>query len=126
MSPDGGTRYVANVDGRHIWAHRLNNNGDAVDGVPFAKLQTKASARGKVSVSSLIVDDAGRIYASTESTIQVFDPEGRLCGSIDLPGGAGDEPATLGWGVGKERCYLVVNLGNRWFARKLRANEGVE
>lgn len=124
-SPDGGTRYVANVDGKHIWAHRLNDKGEAIDGTPFAKLRSETSVRGKVSVSSMIVDDKGRIYVSTETTIQFFDPEGRLCGSIALPGG-GDEPATLGWGVGKERCYLVVNVGNRWFARKLRANEGDE
>jgi gluconolactonase len=32
------------------------------------------------------VDSAGRVYASSFSGVQVFDPIGRLIGEIELPG----------------------------------------
>jgi gluconolactonase len=58
----------------------------------------------------LKVDDAGRVYASSFSGVQVFTPDGDLIGEIPLPG-----VVNFAWG-GKEKTILFITRDNAVWA----------
>jgi gluconolactonase len=79
LSPDGRTLYVSdNGAPHHLIAFEVTSNG-AADGRVLA-VGTPEHPDG------LKVDADGRIYASAAHGIQLFAPDGRELGSIELPG----------------------------------------
>jgi gluconolactonase len=81
VSPDGGTLYVGDGEGKFIWAFVRDG---VKTGQPYCPLRmprgTKASG-----VTALATDTDGRIYAVTPLGVQIFDPTGRLCGVLTKP-----------------------------------------
>ena len=63
----------------------------------------------------LQVDDAGRVYASSFSGVQVFTPGGELIGEIRLPGAV-----NFTWG-GREGRILFITRDNAVWAAELAA-----
>ncbi len=99
LSKDGATLYAGYPDRSAVWAYPVQNGRPVLDaGAPYAPLRIVAGydnsreAREKrkanpptLAVLALVVDPAGRIYAATTKDVQVFDPTGRLCGTLPLP-----------------------------------------
>lgn len=114
---DGGTLYAAAKAGRHVWAFRLGQDGQAKDPAPYCPLRLKKGAE-TLTVTDLTTDTAGRIYAATPDGIQVFDPTGRLSGVLLLP--EVGTPNRLGW-EGEQRDQLIVWIGPKKYGRFMKA-----
>jgi hypothetical protein len=116
FSPDRGTVYLCSPKANFIEATR--SDGRSVppnQGIPYCPLRVKRGEK-TIKVAGLAIDRDGRIYASTEIGVQVFDPTGRLCGVL-TPAASGpltpDEFAFEG-----DKLTLWIN--GRKYARKLR------
>jgi hypothetical protein len=113
LSPDRGTVFYAKPDERFLFAYSVTPgvvNGESFK--PYAPLRTRRGEQ-TIRVTGLTVDRDGRIYASTEIGVQVFDPTGRLCGVLT--------PAAQGvpYGMGFEGDRLTMWIGDTKYARKL-------
>jgi hypothetical protein len=81
---DRHTLVVADADGRHLWAFRIEKDGKLTAGDKYYAL---AAPRGqvKLAVAAIACDPMNRLYAAAENGIQIFDPTARLCGVITCP-----------------------------------------
>lgn len=113
LSPDRGTVFYAKPDERFLFA--LPVTPGVIKGESFKPYAPLRVRRGEqtIRVTGLTVDRDGRVYASTEIGVQVFDPTGRLCGVL--------APAALGvpYGMGFEGDRLTMWIGDTKYARKL-------
>lgn len=132
VTKDGATMYVGFADRAAVWAYPVKQDGspDMAAGAPYAPLRivegydNSREAREKreakpstLAVTALLIDSAGRIYAATPHNIQVFDPTGRICGTLPLP--AAGEVRGLAW-IDKPSPALGVNLGGTVWSRAMK------
>ncbi|QJW95904.1 hypothetical protein FTUN_3458 [Frigoriglobus tundricola] len=110
-SASGGTIYVSGLDTNYLWAYPANAKGVAGIGARYCPLRTRPGEPG--APCSLTADKGGRIYAATEIGVQVFDPDGRLCG-VMTPAAEG-KPENLAF----EGDTLTLWIGDTKYARKL-------
>jgi hypothetical protein len=132
ISPDNGTLLVADAAGRHVWAYRVEKNGDLSAGEKyitlrvspyFAKtLKEKAPPEPRSEASAIVWDQAGRIYVGTKLGVQVFDPTGRLCGVLEQP--SKKAVAGLAFG-GVADDALVVACGDEIYWRRLKTRSAL-
>jgi sugar lactone lactonase YvrE len=115
--PDGRRLVVGDADGKHLWAFRVEKEGDLTAGDRYYALRVKRG-QTKSGVSALTVDDKGRLYAGTPLGVQVFDPTGRLCGVLLKPSAA--DPTAIAFG-GPERDLLFVAHGAEVYVRKTQS-----
>jgi hypothetical protein len=113
QTPDGCTVFVAFNRGSFLHAHAIGKDGALQPGHPYAPLRTRRGEK-EIGVTSLAVDQAGRIYAATEIGVQVFDPTGRMCGVL-TPAAPG-LPQALAF----EGDQLTLWIGNTKYTRALR------
>lgn len=81
VSPDGGTLYVGDAEGKFIWAFVRDG---VKTGQPYCPLRMPRGAKAS-GVTALATDTDGRVYAVTPLGVQIFDPTGRLCGVLTKP-----------------------------------------
>lgn len=113
LSPDRGTVFYAKPDERFLFAYSVTPGivkGESFK--PYAPLRTRRGEQ-TIRVTGLTADRDGRVYASTEIGVQVFDPTGRLCGVL-TPAARG-----LPYGMGFEGDRLTMWIGDTKYARKL-------
>jgi enterochelin esterase family protein len=108
---------VADAEGRHLWAFRIEADGRLTFGEPYYPLRVKPG-QADAGVTALATDAAGRVYAATPLGVQVFDPTGRLAGVLLKPAAAPLTALTFG---GKDLDTLYVACGDRIYARKTKA-----
>jgi gluconolactonase len=90
FSPDGGVLYVGDSGANHepgTYDPRRPHEITAYDVAAFGGLE---NGRRFAEISpgfpdGIKVDDAGRVYSSSASGVQVFDPDGALLGEIRVP-----------------------------------------
>ncbi len=130
---DGGTLVVADAGARYMYAFRVQKNGDLDAREPYYPFQarpnrlTPAKLDGTITHPSipfwepsdnagLTLDAAGRAYATSREGVQVFDPTGRLSGTLVAP-----ERAALGGAAfgGADLDRLYVACGGKVYVRKL-------
>jgi sugar lactone lactonase YvrE len=116
--PDGGTLVVGDAGDKHLWAFRLDKEGNPVDGEPYYPLRVRPGQKAS-GVRGLTADDKGRVYACTPLGVQVFDPTGRLSGVMLKPGEGELTAAAFG---GDKGDTLFVLCGDKVFARKTKAH----
>jgi gluconolactonase len=77
LSPDERTLYVTN--GPRVVAFDIQPDGTVLNQRDFARLEAGGSGDG------LAVDDAGRLYVTSNPGVQVFSPQGTYLGVIPTP-----------------------------------------
>jgi hypothetical protein len=112
-SPDGGTVFEQWVrDEPFLRAAPVVEGGGGPTPARYAPLRTRRGERA-ITVTDLVTDRDGRIYAATPLGIQVFDPTGRLCGVMTAPEGQVE-------GMTFEGDKLTLWVGDTKYERKLR------
>ncbi len=116
LSPDEKTLYAAN--GGTMAAFDVQPDGTLHNFRTFATLVgLNRNAQGQVQggADSICVDEAGRLYVSTSTGVQVFSPQGQHLGTIPIPlspqsvAFAGPDKKTL-YVVGRGAVYKVAML----------------
>lgn len=100
LSPDETTLYVTN--GPVVLAFDVQSDGALTNQREFAELQGGPSGDGSA------VDSQGRLYVSTQSSVDVFSPAGEFLGTI--PGPEGLHGTAFG-GPEKRTLYAIVFEG---------------
>ena len=101
LSPDEKTLYVTNSE--VVVAFDVRPDGSLTNQRDFAKL--RGGQRGDGSA----VDQQGRLYVSTNATVDVFEPNGNFLGTI--PGVPGLHGVAFG-GADKKTLFAIVFYGN--------------
>lgn len=86
LSPDGQILYVANTQGTHILAYDIGENGGVSNGRDF--VEVKLAEGSEISgADGMTTDNQGNLYVATTQGlgVQVFTPEGKYLGNIDVP-----------------------------------------
>ena len=101
LSPDEKTLYVTN--GGVVVAFDVRPDGSLTNQRDFAKL------RGGQGGDGSAVDQQGRLYVSTNASVDVFEPNGTFLGTI--PGVPGLHGVAFG-GPDKKTLFAIVFYGN--------------
>jgi gluconolactonase len=101
LSPDEKTLYVTN--GAVVVAFDVRPDGSLTNQREFGQL------RGGKGGDGSAVDQQGRLYVSTNASVDVFEPNGRFLGTI--PGVPGLHGVAFG-GPDKKTLYAIVFYGN--------------
>ena len=114
---DGKTLVVTDSDWPQLWTFRVDGPGMLKFGEKYyGPLQMPAGQKQPGS-DGMVVDDAGRLYVCTHAGLQVFDPTGRLLGTIAKP-----QPKFLSnvkFG-GKDFDTLYVTCTDKVYSRKTK------
>lgn len=117
ISPDERTLFASEYGGKHVWAWRIEDDGTLTGGAPFMTMWLpvgKESAAGDGATT----ESKGRVFVTTELGIQIFDPAGRLAGTISKP--VADGKVVSCEFAGKDHDLLFVAAGDKLFSRKLK------
>jgi gluconolactonase len=100
LSPDEKTLYVTN--GAIVFAFDVNVDGSLTNQREFGKLQGGTSGDGSA------VDQQGRVYVATGSSVDVFAADGKFVGTIPGPQGL---HGTFFGGRDRKTLYGIVFYG---------------
>ena len=116
--PDQGTLVVTDGAEPVLWTFRVERDGSLTNKDRYyGPLQLPAGGGGPGS-DGMKVDSIGRLYVTTRVGLQMFDPTGRLGGTILKP-----QPGSLSnvcFG-GKNLDSLYVTAGDKVFKRRVQA-----
>lgn len=85
LTPDEGTLVVTDSRAPHLWAFRVEPDGSLkFKDRYYGPLQTPVG-RDTAGSDGMTVDKDGHLYVATHLGIQMFDPTGRLGGTIAKP-----------------------------------------
>lgn len=115
--PDGKTLVVADWEHPHLWTYRVDGPGRLTFGEKYyGPLQIPPTERLPGS-DGMTVDDAGRLFVGTHAGLQMFDPTGRLSGTIAKPQNKFLSNVKFG---GKGFDTLYVTCSDKVYARKTK------
>lgn len=117
MWNDGGTIVVTERDEPFLWTFRIESDGTLSHRAPYYGPLQILPGRKRPGSDGMTMDQDGRLYVATFAGIQMFDPTGRLGGTIAHPPGVIASNVTFG-GPGKR--YLYATCGNRVYRRLTR------
>ena len=116
--PDQGTLVVTEALEPILWTFRVERDGSLTNKDRYyGPLQVPPGAGGPGS-DGLTVDSDGRLYVATRAGLQMFDPTGRLGGTILKPHPGALSNVCFG---GKSLDTLYVTAGDKVFQRKTQA-----
>lgn len=115
--PDQGTLVVADTAGPHLWAFRVEPDGNLAFKQPYYTMRTVAGLPGS-GADGMTVDSDGRLYVATYAGLQMFDPTGRLGGVILKPQNAFLSNAVFG---GPKLDTLYVTCTDKVYRRRTQA-----
>jgi gluconolactonase len=118
--PDQSTLVVADADDKHLWAFRIEPDGQLTGREPYYPLRLPRLPAGQKQsgARSMTFDTAGRLYVATTLGVQIFDPTGRLSGVLPMPN---REPATAVAFGSPGSDILAVACGDKTYIRQLKA-----
>jgi gluconolactonase len=131
LSADGQMLVVTDSEAPMLHAFKIGANGELAEQagyfdavrMPVDYGKKKAVSNKRPGTNSIVVDSEGRFYVATFYGIQVFSPEGRYIGVLDIPGsllyynsslalGASGNPYIYAGGRGGiERAEVLVHAG---------------
>ena len=116
--PDQGTLVVTEAMEPILWTFRVERDGSLTNKDRYyGPLQVLPGASGPGS-DGMTVDLVGRLYVTTRAGLQMFDPTGRLGGTILKPHNGPLSNVCFG---GKNLDTLYVTAGDKVFKRKTQA-----
>ncbi len=115
LTPDEGSLAVSEFGGTHVWAFRIEANGDLNHGAAWMDLRTPVG-HVESGGDGMTVDADGRFYVTSFSGIQMFDWTGRLGGVIAKPTQAA---ISVAFG-GPDRSYLFLCAKDKLFRRRMK------
>ncbi len=116
--PKEETLVVTDGDKPHLWTFRVEADGGLSNQAPYYRPLQIPTGRDKPGSDGMKVDDEYRLYVATAAGIQMFDPTGRLGGTILKP-----EPnkplSNLVFG-GPKFDILYATCGDKVFRRQVK------
>ena len=130
LSPDEKTLYAHNKDGEYMLAYDVAPDGTISNKRNFARYKSvripghadPAWAEDN-GADGMAVDSEGRVYAATNSGVEVFSPRGDLLGVIPVQWGAEinriRHPQNLAFGGPDRKTLYIVGAGTVYKVRTL-------
>jgi len=115
LTPDQGTLVVVDMKSDHVYAFRVEPNGDLKFKQAFFPLRVP-EGKTDIGADGMMIDSAGRVFVATQLGLQMFDPSGRLCGVIDRPQNAWLSNVVL---AGPDLDTLYVTSTAKVYRRKV-------
>lgn len=115
--PQEGTLVVTDNVEPHLWTFRIEEDGSLRYRERYYGPLQMASDQEKPGSDGMTVDQAGRLYVATHAGLQMFDPTGRLGGSIAKPQRKFLSNVVLG---GPQRDSLYVTCQDKVYRRKTK------
>ncbi|QDT29077.1 SMP-30/gluconolactonase/LRE family protein [Gimesia panareensis] len=104
LSPDEKTLYVIPSMQKEMWAYPVTAPGKIGKGRVFCTLkQAEGYKEPGSGGDGLTIDTNGNLYITTGLGLQVYSPEGKLLGIIEVP----EKPANVTFG-GKDNSSLFI------------------
>jgi gluconolactonase len=130
LSPDERTLYVHNKDGVYMLAFDVAADGTISNRRNFARYKSVRIPGHKDpswdednGADGMAVDSEGRVYAATNSGVEVFSPRGELLGIIPVQWGAESNrirhPQNLAFGGPDRKTLYIVGAGTIYNVRTL-------
>ena len=130
LSPDEKTLYVHNKDGVYMLAFDVAANGTISNRRNFARYKSVRVPGHKDpswdednGADGMAVDSEGRVYAATNSGVEVFSPKGELLGVLPVQWGAEQnnirKPQNLAFGGPDRKTLYIVGAGTIYKVRTL-------
>src|SRR5207302_10620468 len=115
---DQGTLVVTEALQPILWTFLVERDGNLTSkGRYYGPLQVPPAGGGPGS-DGMTVDSGGRLYVTTRAGLQMFDPTGRLGGTILKPHSGPLSNVCFG---GKNLDTLYVTAGDKVFKRRTQA-----
>lgn len=112
--PTQGTLVVSDSAGDRLWTYRILEDGSLADREGYYQLELPAGVKAS-SADGMTVDRSGRLFATSNVGLQMFDPSGRLSGVIRKPQSAFLSNVVLG---GPNFDVLYVTCQDKVYARR--------
>jgi len=130
LSPDESTLYVHNKDGVYMLSFDVAPDGTISNRRNFARYKSvripghdDPSWDEDNGADGMAVDSEGRVYAATNSGVEVFGPDGELLGVIPVQWGAENnrirKPQNVAFGGPDRRTLYMVGAGTIYKVRTL-------
>jgi gluconolactonase len=130
LSPDEKTLYVHNKDGVYMLAFDVAPDGTISNRRNFARYKSvripghdDPAWDEDNGADGMAVDSEGRVYAATNSGVEVFSPSGELLGVIPVQWGAEDNrirhPQNVAFGGPDRKTFYMVGAGTIYKVRTL-------
>jgi gluconolactonase len=116
--PKEETLVVTDSDQPHLWTFRVEADGSLAHREAYYRPLQIPSRRDKPGSDGMKVDDEYRLYVATAAGIQMFDPTGRLGGTILKP--VANKPlSNLVFG-GPKFDVIYATCGDKLFRRQVK------
>jgi gluconolactonase len=107
LTRDGKTLIVDDTVGDMVFAFDVQADGTVKGKRPFAKIRD-AEAGKESGADGLAIDRAGRLFITSATGVQVFDPKGTYLGTIKVA----RQPTNVAFaGPGKKTLYITARQG---------------
>lgn len=115
--PDESTLVVTDSNQPHLWTFRVEKDGSLSHQERYYMPLQIPGGRDKPGSDGMTVDSEFRLYVATRAGIQMFDPTGRLGGTIARPQRKYLSNICLG---GPEFRYLYATSADKVYRRKVK------
>jgi sugar lactone lactonase YvrE len=116
--PDQGTVVVTDGQDPVLWAFRVEKDGSLSDKERYYGPLQMPPGADRPGSDGMTVDSAGRLYVATRAGLQMFDPTGRLGGTILKPQNKSLSNVVFG---GPKLDTLYVTCTDKVYRRKTQA-----
>jgi len=116
--PDQGSLVVTESAEPILWTFRVERDGSLTNKDRYYGPLQLAAAGGGPGSDGMKVDSIGRLYVTTRMGLQMFDPTGRLGGTILKPHAGPLSNVCFG---GKNLDTLYVTAGDKVFKRQVQS-----
>jgi sugar lactone lactonase YvrE len=116
--PDQGTLVVTDGVEPVLWTFRVERDGSLSSKDRYYGPLQLPAAGGSPGSDGMKVDSIGRLYVTTRVGLQMFDPTGRLGGTILKPQAGSLSNVCFG---GKNLDTLYVTAGDKVYKRRVQA-----
>lgn len=116
--PDQGTLVVTEGTEPILWTFRVERDGSLKFRERYYEPLQTLSRTSSPGSDGMTVDSVGRLYVTTRVGLQMFDPTGRLAGTILKPHAGALANVCFG---GKNLDTLYVTAGDKVYKRRVQA-----
>lgn len=107
ISLDGKTLIVCDTVDHTIWQYDIQADGRLANRRPYARMQNIAAGEDSGG-DGLAIDHAGRLFVTSVTGIQIFDPAGNYLGNVPVPRKSTNVAFS---GPGKSVLYITAREG---------------